>query len=341
MAEEGEVTQDEEIAGEEPAEEDEAGEEEKAEKGEKEVQEYNFRKPVSDKLPAAELRNLKPIFETFGRMVSTGMSANFRTGVTMTIDELTQVKYEDFIGSLSTPYILVILNMTPLTGEAFVELNPDMTFNILDRSLGGLGESKDLERGITDVEASVVAEVVNEIFGSWAEAWEDVIALESRTINVVQDVSEFVQTIPDYEAVLLARTTLAIEGEEEEVSGRINLCLPFRIIGPLVAKLKGKGGNQHKELKVNPETLEKMKRRMNLVKMPVICELGRVDLTVGEVTQLRVGDVVKLKARVTDNLLLTVAEQAKFKVTPGTVGTKLGVQIREVIEELTGDTILK
>ncbi|MDI6736841.1 MAG: hypothetical protein QME42_11750, partial [bacterium] len=108
MAEEEEVTQEEETS--EEAEEDEEGEEEKAEKGEKEVQEYNFRKPVSDELPAAELRNLKPRFETFGRMVGTGMTSNFRTGVTMTIDELTQVKYEDFIGSLSTPHILAILN---------------------------------------------------------------------------------------------------------------------------------------------------------------------------------------------------------------------------------------
>ncbi|MEW5766758.1 MAG: FliM/FliN family flagellar motor switch protein [bacterium] len=349
MAEDEELDLEEEASEEEPtkeagvSEEAEAVEEEKEkEEGQRKILEYNFRKPVSDQLSPKELRDLRPRFEAFARLVERSLSASFRTGVKMTTDELTQVKYEEFIASLSAPYILVIINMAPFRADALVELEPAVTFNILERSLGGLGETKDLERKITDVEASVVAEVVEGIFDCWSETWKDAVEFKSQVLNVVQNMSEFVQTIPDYEVVVLSRTTLAIEGREEQVSGGINLCLPFRVMGLLVAKLKGKDENKHVEVRVvNPETLEKMKRRMNVVKMPVVCELGLVGLTVGEVVQLQVGDVVKLKTKATDNLLLKVSEQAKFRVTPGTVGSKLGVQIREVIEELSGDVIFK
>ena len=61
--------------------------------------------------------------------------------------------------------------------------------------------------------------------------------------------------------------------------------------------------------------------------------LGEATVTVGELLELAVGDVIRLSARTDGPLLVRVGDKTKFHAKPGRVGSRLAVEITEVITE--------
>jgi flagellar motor switch protein FliM len=58
------------------------------------------------------------------------------------IDQLT---YEEFIRSIPVPTTLAVVNMDPLKGKALLEIDPAITFSIIDRICGGTGDGTKLQ----------------------------------------------------------------------------------------------------------------------------------------------------------------------------------------------------
>jgi flagellar motor switch protein FliM len=73
---------------------------------------------------------------------------------------------------------------------------------------------------------------------------------------------------------------------------------------------------------------------MENVPVPLIAELGTTQILVREMLELTPGDVIKLDGKIGDDLILKVGNQPKFKCKPGLSGTKMAVQISEVIREV-------
>jgi len=77
-----------------------------------------------------------------------------------------------------------------------------------------------------------------------------------------------------------------------------------------------------------------IKDRLSIVHLPVICEIGTTEINLKNLLNLQKGDIIKLRARVSDDFTLKVGERKKFKCRPGTLGKRIAVQIGEKIEEV-------
>jgi flagellar motor switch protein FliM len=120
-----------------------------------------------------------------------------------------------------------------------------------------------------------------------------------------------------------------------ELEGKLSFCMPVVSIEPFAVKLSSQhryttsgGGRTLDEKSVNL-----VKKNLNRVTIPVVAELGVVNITLNDVMQLQVGDVVKLQMGINEDLILKVGGKPKYKCRPGVVGSKLGVQITKVIDE--------
>jgi len=68
--------------------------------------------------------------------------------------------------------------------------------------------------------------------------------------------------------------------------------------------------------------------------VPLTVELGKITVTVGEMLDLSVGDVVRLDSRVNEELSVIIGQHQKFKCKPGSSNNRIAVQItRSVTEE--------
>jgi flagellar motor switch protein FliM len=85
----------------------------------------------------------------------------------VSVDQLT---YEEFIRSIPTPTTLAVINMDPLNGNAILEIDPAITFSIIDRLFGGKGEGTKSQNELTDIEVSVIETVIVRLLGNLREA---------------------------------------------------------------------------------------------------------------------------------------------------------------------------
>jgi flagellar motor switch protein FliM len=288
---------------------------------------YDFKRP--DKFSKEQIRTVSIMHETFARLTTTSLSAQLRSLVQVHVASVDQLTYEEFIRSIPNPTTLAVINMDPLKGSAILEIDPAITFSIIDRLFGGKGESAKVSRDLTDIEQSVMEGIIVRVLGNMREAWSQVIDLRPR-LGQIETNPQFAQIVPPTEMVVL----VTLETKVGDVEGMMNFCIPYLTIEPIISKLSAQYWYSSVRRGATTENLNILRERLATVEVSVVAEVGSMQLTVREVLALSVGDVIRLpNVRATDPMVLKIGNQPKFLCKPGVVGKKLAVQIIKKLEE--------
>lgn len=289
---------------------------------------YDFKRP--DKFSKEQIRTVSIMHETFARLTTTALSAQLRSLVQVHVASVDQLTYEEFIRSIPNPTTLGVINMDPLKGSAILEVDPAITFSIIDRLFGGQGEGTKVSRELTDIEQTVMEGIIVRILGNMREAWSQVIDLRPR-LGQIDTNPQFAQIVPPTEMVVL----VTLETKVGDVEGMMNFCIPYLTIEPIISKLSAQYWYSSVRRGATTENLNILKDRLSTIDVPLIVEIGSMELTVREVLSLSVGDVVRLpQALIYGHMALNVGDRRKFWCRPGQVGAKLAVQITSKIEDV-------
>ncbi len=79
--------------------------------------------------------------------------------------------------------------------------------------------------------------------------------------------------------------------------------------------------------------VEELRRKVETMTVPVKVSLGEATVTVRELLDLSVGDVIRLDTRTDEPLSVRVGDKRKFLAKPGRVGSRLAVEITKVMAE--------
>lgn len=228
--------------------------------------------------------------ETFARLATTGLSAQLRALVSVHVASVDQLTYEEFIRSIPNPTTLAVINMDPLRGSAILEIDPSISFTIIDRLFGGKGEQAKISRELSEIEMSVMEGIIVRILGNMRESWSTVIDLRPRLGNIETN-PQFAQVVPPNDMVVL----ITLETKIGEVEGMTNLCIPYITIEPIINKLSAQywySSIRKGELDENRAVIQE---RLDQVAIPLIAEVGSVDVSINDFMNLSIGDVVKLE----------------------------------------------
>lgn len=292
---------------------------------------YDFKRP--DKFSKEQIRTVSIMHETFARLTTTSLSANLRSMVHVHVASVDQLTYEEFIRSIPTPTTLAIINMDPLKGNAILEIDPAVTFSIIDRLFGGSGEGTKAQHELTDIEQSVMEGIIVRILGNMREAWAQVIDLRPR-LGQIDTNPQFAQIVPPTEMVVL----VTLETKVGEVEGMMNFCIPYLTIEPIIGKLSAQYWYSSVRRGTTTENLNILKEKLSNVDVNVVAEIGKIQLPVRDVLSLRMGDVIRLyNVRVGDPMTLNIGNKKKFLCRPGVIGKKVAVQIVKKMAELEQD----
>jgi flagellar motor switch protein FliM len=221
--------------------------------------------------------------------------------------------------------------MDPLKGNAILEIDPAITFSIIDRLFGGKGEGTKSQHELTDIEASVMEGIIVRILGNMREAWTTVIDLRPR-LGQIDTNPQFAQIVPPTAMVVL----VTLETKVGEVEGMMNFCIPYLTIEPIVGKLSAQFWYSSVRRSATSENLNVLKEKLSSVDVNVVAEIGKINIPVRDVLSLQTGDVIRLyNTRVDEPYSLNVGNKKKFLCRPGLIGKKLAVQITEKIAELS------
>ena len=293
---------------------------------------YDFKRP--DKFSKEQIRTVQIMHETFARLTTTSLSAQLRSLVHVHVATVDQLTYEEFIRSIPTPTTLAVINMDPLKGNAVLEIDPAITFSMIDRLFGGTGAvTGNKSRDLTDIESSVMEGIIVRILANMREAWTQVIDLRPR-LGQIETNPQFAQIVPPTEMVVLVTLETKV-GEEE---GMINFCIPYLTIEPIISKLSSQFWFSSVRRSSTTQYLGTLKEKISTVDMDVVAEIGSINLPIRDVLSLRIGDVVKLSnTKVGDQLTLNIGDKKKYFCQPGVVGKKMAVQVTGKLAEEGAD----
>jgi flagellar motor switch protein FliM len=292
---------------------------------------YDFKRP--DKFSKDQIRTVSIMHESFARLTTTSLSAQLRSMVHVHVASVDQLTYEEFIRSIPTPTTLAIINMDPLKGNAILEIDPAVTFSIIDRLFGGTGEGTKSQHELTDIEQSVMEGIIVRILGNMREAWAQVIDLRPR-LGQIDTNPQFAQIVAPTEMVVL----VTLETKVGDVEGMMNFCIPYLTIEPIIGKLSAQFWYSSVRRGTTTENLNLLKEKLATVDVNVVAEIGKIQIPVRDVLSLRAGDIVRLySVRVGDPFSLSVGNKRKFLCRPGVIGRKIAVQVVKRTAEFEQD----
>jgi len=297
----------------------------------KNIRIWDFRRP--DKFSKEQIRTVSFMHETFARLTTTSLAAQLRSMVHVHVASVDQLTYEEFLRSIPSPTALAVINMDPLTGSAILEIDPAITFTIIDRLFGGPGEGAKINRELSEIERAVMESIIVRILGNMREAWSQVIDLRPR-LGQIETNPQFVQIVPPTEMVVL----VTLETKVEEVEGMMNFCIPYLTIEPIISKLSAQYWYSSVRRGATTENLNVLRERLAGIDIPLVAEVGSLTLPMKDVMTLQPGNVIRLSGtRVGDPMVLKLGNRPKFDCRPGVVGKKLAVQVTRKIEDIEED----
>ncbi len=288
---------------------------------------YDFRRP--DKFSKDQVRTLQMIHETFARLTTTSLAAQLRSQVQVHVVSVDQLTYEEFTRSIPSPTTLGIVNMDPLKGSAVIEVDPAITFSIIDRLFGGKGETLKTNRELTDIEMSVIEGILVRLLGNLRESWANMTDLRPRLGNIETN-PQFAGIVPPNSMVILTTFDTKIG----DVEGMLNFCIPYITIEPIIGKLSAQYWYSAVNNNITVEHIDFIKQQINDIRLTLIAQLAETTLSFSEVSKLKEGDVIRFDTSVNADLDVYIGRNVKFRAKAGMFGSRRAVQIHDVLETI-------
>ncbi|MBL4888683.1 MAG: flagellar motor switch protein FliM [Candidatus Lindowbacteria bacterium] len=294
---------------------------------------YDFKRP--DKFSKDQIRTLQMLHEAFARLATYALSARLRTLTGVHVSSVDQLTYEEFIKSIPNPTTLAEIDMSPLKGSAVLEMDPAITFSMIDRLFGGKGKPINLSRELTDIERGVIERIILRMLNDLKEAWANVVDLRPRLIKFESN-PQFVQVVPPSDMAVL----ITLDTRVGDVEGLTNFCIPYITLEPIISKLSAQYWYSSIRRRTAGDAADAIRARLNTTRVPVIAVLAETDITMRELLALKTGDILKLNASVKSESTLLVQNREKFLCRPGVVGRKMSVQLTRQVDELFSDDLM-
>ena len=295
-------------------------------KDEKQVKNYDFSRPT--KFSKEHLRTLEIIFEHYGRLVSTNLPVFLRRNVQVSVASSETLTFSEFTNALSNPVVLGIVNFAPLNGTIIIELATNLAYAMLDRMLGGTGVPLEKNREFSEIEMSIIQKVLVMMTQLLRDPWKNVVNV-SPLLSRVETNPQFAQIIAPNDMIAIVTLNVKIG----DVEGFLNFCLPFFTLEEVMDRLNTKywfASMQENHDEHYEEHIESLIRKVDV---PIRAVLGRSSISVGDFTNLQVGDCIRLDTRVDSDMNVYVGNIKKFTALPGANKDTYAVRITSIVRE--------
>lgn len=293
---------------------------------EKQIKLYDFARP--SKFSKEHLRTLEIIFEHYGRLLYTNLPAYLRKNVQVEVMNSEAVAYSEFSNALSNPVLLGIVDFEPLKGNILIELATNSGYAIIDRMLGGEGNTLDRKREFSEIEIIIIERIMTICVDLLREPWQNVVAIQPRLIRIETN-PQFAQIISPQEMIAIVTLNLRIG----DVEGLMNVCLPYMCLEEVMDKLNTKywfSTMKERDENTYEEAIETL---ISKAEIPIKAILGASTISVNDFVNLQKGDIIKLDATVGQELDVYVGNIKKFRALPGSSSENYAVRVTSVVRE--------
>ena len=249
-----------------------------------EVRSFDFQNQM--RIVRGRMPTLEMINERFARLFRHNLYNLLRRQPEVAVNPIEMKKFSEYVLTLHVPTSLNLVRVSPLRGTALVVLEPKLVFAIVDNFFGGNGRHTKIEgRDFTATESRIIHMVLKTAFKDLAEAWSHVIALEVEFLQSELNPA-FANIVSPSEVVVVTSFHVELEGG----GGDVHVTLPYAMIEPLREQLDA--GMTSDRVDHDERWASSMKEEIDDAEVELSTVLGRAQLTLGELLNLKAGDIV-------------------------------------------------
>ncbi len=290
----------------------------------REILTYDFRLP--NRVSKNQLRTLHTVHEGFAEAFGSHMVSKLQSAVTVNVTSVDQLFYSEFILSVTSPSCLYVFNIEGTDGCGILEISPPLVFALVERLLGGSGESQKKSRLITNIEQGVMENVVETIFVDLQTAWKSIGNLQFK-LDRFESEPDFVQIAPASEIVLV----VSFEVSLGTVPYMMNLGLPIFALEETIGKLNTQRfyhASTKGSSKTRPDIIS---RQLGVTKLPLSATLGQTRISMKDLIDLEIGDVIRLDTHVDGEIKVFINGLHKCYGRPGMVDGRCALKVTRFV----------
>jgi flagellar motor switch protein FliM len=285
------------------------------------VRPYNFWSP--DRFSKDQMRAVELVHEELAERLTNSLPSFLHTNLRPRVVHTEQGRFHDFINDLSPNSLYHMITLSPLPGQIVLTISPEVSNLILEQRLGGQSDKKTISHVLTEIDQSLLHDLVENMLNDIKASWSKVVAVEPKLVDSTVN-QHWVQMMVGNERVM----TVAFEIMMQQVTGTMSFYIPFSMLKPLIAHL-----NPHTIITGRKEQFSDPKARIinmeNLkrISLPLKIILGNADIKFNDILNLKVNDVIVLDTYANQEVNIKIAGQNRFKGKVGKVGKRMGIKI--------------
>jgi flagellar motor switch protein FliM len=281
-----------------------------------------------DRVIRGRMPTLDIIYERFIRLYRISLSNALRKFASISIISTDLLKFGEFVNTLPIPSCMCIMRFEALKGPALLVFESKLAYALIDSFFGGTDRpfTKIEGKEFTRIELSLMQKVMDLAISDLEEAWAPV--HESKISFIRTEVNpQFVGVVPPSDVII----STTFEVELENATGTIALVVPYSTLEPIKSKLNA--SFQTEGDKSDKEWLLKMTEHLKQVEANMKVNLGAATITVGDLVNLQVGDIIPLGQDADGELDVLIEDVAKFKCFFGVSRGNRAIQLTREVEE--------
>jgi len=294
------------------------------------VKDYDFRSPK--KFTKERMRTLDGVFDNYARLLSSYLTGLLRLYCKVTLTSIEEQKYFEFSNALPD-YVMMGMAELRLQDDEIedlsiiVQLSNSLTYIMIDRLLGGSGEFMDTDREFTDIESSIMENIIRNILVRLKEPWATYVEIEPE-LTAIETNSRVISSAGYDDTMIIC----VLEVMVNETKALITVCMPAVGLYEIMQKYTVRQTRIGRKTDVNREK----ERRGNIfdgvayTALDVTAILGEVDLDMLDVLRLQKGDIIPLGKGIDSNIVLSVGGKKWFDGKMGVYNNKKAVKIETV-----------
>ncbi|MDH5546499.1 MAG: flagellar motor switch protein FliM [Gammaproteobacteria bacterium] len=256
---------------------------------------YDF--ASQDRIVRGRMPTLEMINERFGRFFRVSLFSKLRRSAEISVNGVQMMKFAEYVHSLFVPTSLNMIKMSPLRGTGLFVFDPKLVYIMVDNYFGGEGRfhTKIEGREFTPVELRIVENILYRAFNDLKEAWAPVLEVDFEFLSAEVN-PHFANIVSPSEVVVVSSFNIELEGG----GGEMHICLPYLMLEPIRELLDAGVLSDHVEM--DERWSQALKEEIMDAKLMLSSILSETELTLRQVRDLEVGDVISIEVPKTTSI---------------------------------------
>ena len=285
------------------------------------VQTYDLTR--QDRIVRGRLPTLEMINERFKRYTMQSMFNLLRRTPRVTAARIENIKFSEYLQTLSVPTSLNMVKIHPLRGTALFVLDAELVINLVDRYFGGGCHNNDIgEREFTPTEERITQKILNQVFVDMKDAWKTVMDINFEYMGTKANPS-MIRVVSSSEIVVLSTFEVKIEGR----GGKIQIAIPSSMLEPVRETLDS--GVLADVEDSDDSWMESLQKGIHYVSVPISCRVAERKVMLRDILNFKVGDVIPIE--MPESSTMTANGVPIFEASIGASNDHLALKIKRQI----------